>query len=168
MSDIGSLGRTSLHSCRLLCRINLHRALWQLQSSTCMACCPNRSLAASSQMCARLSGGLTAGRKEPGNAAMPVSTCQMPCCNHSNIPGHCNCSLSHIMPWSLPANSRLALICREPDAPHQLHFDMDEAQLRKGPQHYQLGHPVRPAAISRPPSISWAGHVNLPHALLTF
>lgn len=32
--------------------------------------------------------------------------------------------------------------CREPDEAHQLHFDVKEAALRQGLQHYQLQHPV--------------------------
>ncbi|DBA84827.1 hypothetical protein WJX77_001720 [Trebouxia sp. C0004] len=32
--------------------------------------------------------------------------------------------------------------CREPDEPHQLHFDLREAALRQGLQHYQLQHPL--------------------------
>ena len=99
---------------------------------------------------------------------MPVSVCNVACCSHSKriLVDATQQSAPDIMLWPLPADSRLALVCREPDAPHQLHFDMDEAQLRKGPQHYQLMHPVRPAVISQLPSMSWTSHMKLTHAVL--
>ena len=33
---------------------------------------------------------------------------------------------------------------REVEEPHQLHFDVKEAALRQGLQHYRLEHPVSP------------------------
>ena len=57
--------------------------------------------------------------------------------------------------WPVNAQSstiwwHFAVSFREPDEPHQLHFDLREAALRQGLQHYQLQHPVRPA-----PSAGW-------------
>ena len=39
--------------------------------------------------------------------------------------------------------------CREPDEPHQLHFDLREAALRQGLQKYSLEHPVSLIALYR-------------------
>jgi len=39
----------------------------------------------------------------------------------------------------------LLFLFREPDEPHQLHFDLREAALRQGLHHYHLQHPVSPA-----------------------
>lgn len=42
---------------------------------------------------------------------------------------------------------------RAADDPHQLHFDLDENQLRRGKKHYQRSHPVSSSSSSPGPCL---------------